>query len=61
MAFVTAAWATLALSAAVLVLGIYYRGGAPALRENAKLIWALFVGVVILVVLLTIANLVAGT
>jgi hypothetical protein len=57
MTYVTAAWATVAVSAAVLVLGTYYRSGPDGLRQNARPIATLLLGVVLLVTVLTIAML----
>lgn len=57
MTFVAAAWATVAISAAVLIFGAYYRFGPDGLRQNARPIAILLLGVVLLVTLLTIASL----
>ena len=60
MTYVAAAWATVAVSAAVLVLGTYYRGGPEGLRQNARPIATLLLGAIVLVSILTVANLMAG-
>jgi hypothetical protein len=61
MAYITAAWVAVAVAAAVLVFGTYYRGGFDALRENARTIGTLLLAAIALVVVLSIVSLAAGT